>query len=85
MQVNPDETLTEFEERVKRYSNSETPLEDFLEDGFMKGSPNDRQKWLVDFDRLVFDEARPTRDFARWETLRREFSARDALLRRVGR
>jgi hypothetical protein len=85
MQVHPDETLSEFEDRVKRYSTSDDPIGDFKSDGFLRGSPNDRQAFLVNLDRLMAGEARATRDFARWIQVRREFADLDRLLRQSGR
>jgi len=89
MEVHPDETLSQFEERVRRYSTSDDPIRDFKGDGFLKGTPDQRQRFMVNFDRLIDDEASrlhsPTKDFAKWIALRREFSDVDKLLRKAGR
>jgi len=78
----PDETLAEYEERLQNMAVAKLLLR---QGNFLKETPETRQNFLHQLDRLMGTEARATRDYATWIQRKRAFEDMDRLLRKSGR
>jgi hypothetical protein len=84
--ITGEDTLRELLERTEKYSpHGENYWEMYKTDHFMKMDPAQRVAELIEWDKLLEFETKPSRDTADLITRRREISDLDNLLRRVGK